>query len=133
MFRIMVAALLLTAGAYPALAQSQDQVQQLLANFGRVDVNGDGSISRAEYRTVQVARWPQIDRNSDGFLTLDDFPRVAVGRARTQLAELAYLDTNGDGRLSRSEMVDGEPPLFRRADRNGDGALTRSEVEAAAN
>lgn len=133
MFRTIIAALLLSAGACPALAQSQDPVQQLLANFARVDVNGDGAISRAEYRTAQEARWPQIDRNGDGFLTLDDFPRIAAGRARTQLAEIAYLDANGDGRISRSEFVDGEPPLFRRADRNGDGSLTRSEVEAAAN
>ena len=133
MFRTMIAALVLCAGAGPVIAQSPDQIQQLLANFGKVDVNGDGALSRDEYRNVQAAQWPQVDRNSDGFLTLDDFPRIAAGRARTQLAEIAYLDANGDGRISQSEFVDGEAPLFRRADGNGDGMLTRSEIEAAAN
>jgi hypothetical protein len=133
MFRSVFAALLLVAGAGSALAQSRDQIQQLLAYFDQVDVNGDGAISRAEYRNVQLAQWPQIDRNADGFLALDDFPRMAAGRARTQLAEISYVDIDGDGRISQREFVDGEPPLFRRADRDGDGALTRSEIEAAAN
>ena len=103
-----------------------------MTDFDRIDTNGDSVISIAEYRDLQIARWPRIDRNGDDFLTLDDFPRIAAGRARTQLAEIAYLDMDGDGRISRSEFMDGEPPLFRRTDRNSDGALTRTELEAAA-
>lgn len=133
MFRTITAALLLSAYPFPAVAQSNDPYRQLLANFDTVDFNGDGRISLAEYRSVQVARWPQIDRNGDSYLSLDDFPRIAAGRAKTQLAQIAYLDTDGDGRISRSEFVGGQPLLFRRADRNGDGALTRSELKAAGN
>jgi hypothetical protein len=133
MFRTVLGTVVLLLVASVAQAQSQDQIQNLLANFERIDSDADGAISRAEYRAIQVARWPQIDRNGDGFLALDDFPRMAAGRATAQLAEISYLDTDGDGRFSQSEFVDGEPPLFRRADRDGDGALTRSEVEAAAN
>lgn len=132
MFRTIIAASLMSAGAVPALAQSQDPIQQVLANFDRIDINGDGVISSAEYRTIQVGRWPQIDRNGDGFLTLEDVPRIAAGRARAQLEQIAYLDANGDGRISQSEFLDGPPPVFRRADSDADGALTRSEVEAAA-
>jgi hypothetical protein len=132
LFRTIISALLLSAGAGPAHAQAQDAIQQILVNFNRIDANGDGVISSAEYRTVQVARWPQIDHNGDGFLALDDFPRIAAGRARTQLAEIAYLDADGDRRISQAEFVNGQPPLFRRADLNGDGALVRSELEAAA-
>lgn len=131
LYRTIFAALLLSASISPAMAQSQDLYRQLLANFDRVDVNDDGVISLAEYRKIQIARWPQIDRNGDGHLTLDDFPRIAAGRVRTQLAQVAYLDTDSDGRISRSEFINGQPLLFRRADRNADNALTRSELEAA--
>lgn len=132
MFRTTIMGLILSLGAGTALALSQDPVQHLCANFERIDVNGDGAISRAEYRKVQLARWPQIDRNGDGVLTIDDFPRIAADRARTQLGEIAYLDTDGDGRISKSEFVDGDNPLFRQVDQNGNGVVTRSELQAAA-
>lgn len=132
MFRTILLATALSFAAAPALADSQDPIEQLLANFDRVDANSDGVITQAEYRTVQDTRWTQIDRNGDGYLGEDDFPRRAARRARTQLAEIAYLDANGDGRISQSEFLSGPAPVFRRADQNGDGALTRAELEAAA-
>jgi hypothetical protein len=132
MFRTILLMTALAFAAGHAFAQSQDPMQQLLASFDRIDANGDGAISRAEYRAVQAARWPQIDRNGDGYLTEDDFPRIAAQRARTQLAQVAYLDTDGDGRISRNEFLDGPAHVFRRADRNGDGVLTRSELEGVA-
>jgi len=132
MFRTTLLVTALSCVAAPALAQWQEPIQQLLDNFDRIDANGDGVISRAEHRDVQAARWTEIDRNGDGYLTEDDFPIVAIGRARTQLAEISYLDANGDGQIARDEFLDGPAPLFRLADRDADGILTRSEVEAAA-
>lgn len=127
---LLVTAVSLSAG--PALAQSGDPIRQILADFDRIDTNGDSVISIAEYRDLQIARWPRIDRNGDGFLTLDDFPRFAAARARRLLAEIADLDVNGDGRISRDEFIHGPAPLFHRADQNADGVLTRTELEAAA-
>lgn len=116
----------------PSLAQSEEPLRQLLADFDRIDANGNGVISIDEYRYLQIARWPRIDRNADGHLSVDDFPLFAAGRARRLLAEVTDLDANGNGRISREEFVNGPAPLFRRADRNDDGILTRSEIEAAA-
>ena len=132
MLRTTLLTLGLICTSLPAAAQSQDPIQQILANFDQIDSNRDGVISRAEYLDLQAARWPQIDRNGDGYLTEDDFPRFAANRARRQLAEASYLDANGDGRISQSEFVNGPAPVFRNADSNADGFLTRSEVQAAA-
>jgi Ca2+-binding EF-hand superfamily protein len=132
MFRTIILSTAVSVAASTAQAQSPNPIRQVLSDFDRIDADRDGDISRAEYRDFQIARWPRIDRNGDGFLTLDDFPRFAAGRARTLLAEIAYLDTNGDGRISRDEFVNGPAPLFRRADLNGDNLLSRAELETAA-
>ena len=132
MFR---AALLVTALSFapvPALAQSQDLIRQVKANFDRIDTDGDGVISRAEFRKVRAARWTQIDRNGDGYLGEDDFPGFAARRARAQLAEIAHLDANRDGRISQGEFLDGPLPLFEQTDRNSDGVLTPTEIDVPA-
>lgn len=128
-------ALLVTAlwfAAVPALGQAQDAIRQVTANFDRIDSDGDGVISQAEFRKVRAARWTQIDRNGDGYLGVDDFPGFAAGRARAQLAQIAHLDTDGDGRISQGEFLDGPLPLFEQTDRNSDGVLTRSEIDVPA-
>ncbi len=132
MFRTTLLVAAFSVSAWPAPAQSQDAIQQLLANFDRIDVNGDGVISRAEFQMVRAERWMQIDRNGDGYLSEDDFPRWAARRARTQLAEIAFLDGNDDGRTSKDEFLNGPAPLFTWADLDSDGALTRSELEVRA-
>ncbi|WP_395446006.1 EF-hand domain-containing protein [Caulobacter sp. UC70_42] len=44
---------------------------------------------------------------------------------------ITHADRNGDGRVTRSEFVDGPAPLFDRADRDHDGRLSRDEIAAA--
>ena len=132
MFRTILLVSQMSLAAGPVLAQSAEPFRQVLADFDRIDADGNRVISIAEYRDLQIARWPRIDRNADGYLTLDDFPRFAAGRARTLLAEISDLDTNGDKQISREEFVNGPALLFRRADRNDDWVLTRTELEAAA-
>jgi len=40
------------------------------------------------------------------------------------------MDTNRDGRISKSEWMAFQEKQFRRLDRNGDGFITRDEVKA---
>jgi Ca2+-binding EF-hand superfamily protein len=125
------------AGAAQAQAQASRQAQ---IRFQAMDDNGDGVISKAEWRG-SAESFRRHDWNGDGVLSNDE---VRVGATR-QIGEpddydqarrpelrnwtergFTNLDRNRDGRIARSEwFYDREG--FIRADRNGDGALSRAE------
>ena len=145
-----VLALVLTAGATFAAAQGNQSQRR----FAGMDRNGDGVITRAEWRgsaqSFRVHDW-----NADGVLSGDE---VRVGARRPEQPKasdpyrpaeqprasdpyrpfnpdefddwtsegFARLDANRDGRIMQNEWrFDRE--TFRRADHNGDGWISRRE------
>jgi len=131
----------LLAAAPQVHAQRSRQAQ---TRFQAMDENGDGVISKAEWRG-SARSFSRHDWNGDGVLSGDE---VRIGAARepgepddydqAQRPEFrnwteggfTNLDRNRDGRIVRSEwFYDREG--FVRADRNADGALTRAEFLSA--
>ena len=126
-----------TFGA-PSAESGQAQRRQEM-RFQAMDRNGDGAISRSEWRGSDQS-FNVHDWNGDGVLSGNE---VRVGATRDQTDDdydqqgrpefrnwtergFENLDRNGDGRVARSEwFYDSEG--FVRADRNGDGILTRAE------
>lgn len=101
--------------------------------FDSADTNGDGVITREEFHAARERLFARLDRNGDGFIDKDDMSGRLVGRQKTQerlAALVTQLDTDGDGRVSKSEFVDGPTLLFDRADTDHNGELSRDEVAA---
>lgn len=91
-----------------------------LAAGNPADYNGDGRISKEEFRN-QVARVAfDADKNSDGFI--DDSEMKISADQRTK------LDTNADGKVSVGEFQEGQMAGFAELDKNGDGFLDASEM-----
>jgi Ca2+-binding EF-hand superfamily protein len=101
--------------------------------FEQADTNGDGVVTRAEFKASRSARFAQMDRNGDGAISRDDFGRIL--RFRPQAGQrldtlLAEADANHDGRVTRAELDAAPMPGFDRADTNRDGKVDRQELAA---
>lgn len=132
---LVVASALLAAATTAAAQQRPDM------RFRGMDRDGDGVITRSEWRgSAQAFR--QQDWNGDGVLSGDEVNPAAhrpvvrqpVDDSRNRpftdwtAARFANLDRNRDGVVSRDEWADADS--FRRADHNGDGHVTRDEFLA---
>ncbi len=92
----------------------------------RLDADGNGSVSREEYRGP-AELFDRLDRDRSGALTADDFDwseRSAFARL-SMPANMWFraADRNGNGRLSREEWL----ALFEKAAR-GKGYLTADDL-----
>lgn len=125
---ILILAGALAASASPALAQRGGDW------FDAADTNRDAAVTRAEFVQNRDANFGRLDRNGDGVVSPADFPRLASRRpeAYARLTEaLGGADRNGDGAISRGELAQAPPVMFERADANHDGRVTQAEYEAA--
>ena len=89
------------------------------ARIAGMDRNGDGAISRAEWRGNETA-FRRNDWNNDGVLSGDE---VGTGGYDT-VADFSLLDEDGNGHVTVQEWR----RAFNQLDDNRDGALTEDEL-----
>jgi Ca2+-binding EF-hand superfamily protein len=92
------------------------------ARFDGFDRDGDGTLTRSEWRDAPA--FTQADRNRNNQVTLWEFTNSSA----TDPTQLSFdeMDRNNDGMLSRREWH-AEPGAFAAADRNDDGLVTLRE------
>ena len=110
-----------------AYAQSQQDAQKMLK---QADKNRDGSISWSEVIDMRKSVFYRLDRNKDGFVDQSDRPSFFGSQFDKAFERFIDFDTDGDARVSRQELLDGEAPAFDKADTNKDKILSADEIEA---
>lgn len=113
--RAALAGMLLTGGPLVFGATQPD--------FAQADANGDGVVSRAEYRERMVDVFYALDTSRAGYLTIDEM-------SATDRALFKRANANRDDKLSLQEFLDFRLHDFDRADKNRDGVLSQDEVRS---
>ncbi|MFN3229571.1 MAG: EF-hand domain-containing protein [Asticcacaulis sp.] len=121
----LIAALAVLFGTSAATAQSLDRLSE-------ADANKDGNITWSEVMAMRTGIFERLDRNTDGFVDNKDSPSFGPGKSRFQDAfeKVKSFDANGDGRVSRKELLNAPPTVFAEGDTNGDKILSSKELSA---
>ncbi|UNK42909.1 EF-hand domain-containing protein [Luteimonas sp. S4-F44] len=108
--RVAPLGIVLACGAFATTAGAQ--VARTAEYLQRMDTDGDGRVSLAEYQAWMGYAFDRMDRNDDGVLSADELP-------------------GGQGRpITRAEHLARLAATFNRQDRNRDGYLDARELAA---
>ena len=156
----LVVLLLLTVGLGTAAAQGKSPVVTQ-TSFARIDTNGDGIITVAEYEAYWKGRFRDIDADKDGkimaaefeasvkrqFSTLDaDKDNALVAQEfvayycgpdakapkKAKKKAMKKIDADKNGKIGKDECVMFWMARYRDADADKDGRVTMDEFLAAA-
>lgn len=98
--------------------------ERLRSAFAERDKNGDAKLAIDEVK-MKERRFGRIDRDGDGGISKGEFRRFRIQRIAAR--RIAKRDSDGDRELSRGESKLGEKG-FAKADTDGNGRLSRAEL-----
>jgi hypothetical protein len=98
---------------------------------GSWDRNHDNVVTCDEWKAYATELFNGADANRDDVIDATEWSSIIAIDRMFDTANLKYFDTNGDGKVSRSEFVDRENPAFKLMDTAKTCSLTGAQVAGA--
>jgi Ca2+-binding EF-hand superfamily protein len=121
-------AALAQASAAPAAEARPSPFEHMLK---KMDTNGDGKISLAEFQAAAGARFDAIDTQHTGKITAEQVASSKDGKGHGgRIAEFEIQKFGSDGAITRDQYLAAAQAHFAKLDKNGDGYITADEMPA---
>lgn len=108
-----------------------DTDRVFLMAAGSWDRNRDNSVTCDEWKAYVGELFNGADANHDEALDASEWSSLVAVDRLFQTADLKYFDANGDGRVTRAELVDKPNPAFRLLDTSNTCVLNGEQVAGA--
>lgn len=92
------------------------------------DLDKNGSVSCDEWVQYVTASFREADANGDSFMDAEEHKTLVKSDRLFEVANIAYYDGNGDGKLSLDEITGKQNLAFKLLDRNADCQIDRTET-----
>jgi Ca2+-binding EF-hand superfamily protein len=96
----------------------------------KMDTNGDGKISLAEWQAAATARFDALDTQHTGSITAQQLANAGRGQRSEELAEREVARIGSNGTITKDQYLAASQARFAKLDKNGDGFITADEVPA---
>lgn len=135
---VVLTAALLAAVAAPAAFAQADAAPPAGAHHSpfermlkKMDTNGDGKISLAEFQAAAAARFDAIDTQGTGKITAEQIANSKAAKERDgKFADHEVEKIGSNGVITKEQYLAAAQARFARLDKNGDGYITADEMPA---
>ncbi len=106
------------------------------ARFAKMDADGNGMIDQSDKAARVKARFAEMDADKNGAVSEAEFIAADAARQEKRMARKAETGDRGErrggrGQGGRGQGVGGDVGRWGQADSNGDKAISRAEYDAA--
>lgn len=114
------------------LPQGRPDKPWLLEHAKELDVDGDGAVARGEILDEAEKAFSMYDTNRDGVLSGAELKGRGIARSTMGgfvKLHSSELDSNNDGTITKSEMLNESAGLFDKSDKDRDGKVTDTDKQ----